>query len=182
MGGGRTMPIEIQQKQPDHYLSTVTTPRGVSTQGFDGKSGWSLRGGKAAPLEAKQLAEILKEADLFFPSHVQDRFAKLTVLGRESVDGHETFTVAAKGADGSREILSFDAVSGLLVRRLAFGHTVLGRTSAETTYSDFRSVDGVQVPFKIVSRAPRSAQVTTFSEIKQGVTVDDAVFKMPVVK
>ena len=182
MGGGRVMPLEIQQKAPDRYLQSLTTPRGAMIQGFDGHSGWSSRGGKAAPMEAKQLAEIRKDADLRFPAHIKERFDKLTVLNRETVDGREAFTVAAKRADGSREMLSFDAATGLLVRRLAFDTTVLGRTSVETTYQDYRSVEGLMVPFKLITRSSHAAQVTTFSEIKQGVPVDDAVFQMPASK
>jgi hypothetical protein len=182
MGDGRVMQLEIRQKAPDRYLHTLATPRGVMIRGFDGHTGWSSRGGKAGPMEAKQLAEIRKEADLRFPAHIQQRFAKLTVLGRESVDGHEAYTVSAKGSDGSHEILSFDAATGLLARRLTFDTTILGRTSKETTYQDYRSVDGLKVPFKLITRSPRAAQVATFSEIKQGVPMEDAVFKMPASK
>ncbi len=181
-GGGRVMPLEIQQKASDHYLQNLTTPRGAMLQGFDGRTGWSSRGGKPGPMEPKQLAEIRKEADLYFPAHIKERFDKMTVLNRESVDGHEAFTVIAKRMDGSREILSFDAATGLLVRRLAFDTTVLGRTSVETTYQDYRKLDGVMVPYRLITRTPHAAQVTTFTEIKQGVAVDDAVFAMPASK
>lgn len=182
MGGGRVLPLEIQQKAPDRYLQNLTTPRGAMLQGFDGRAGWISRGGKAGPMDPKQLAGLRKEADLHFPAHLKERFDKVTVLGRETVDGHEAYTVSAKGADGSHEILSFDASTGLLARRLAFAATVLGRIPEETTYEDYRKVDGVMAPFKLTVRSPRSIQVTTFSEIMQGVAVDDAVFKMPASK
>ncbi len=182
LGGGRVMALEIQQKAPDRYLQSLSTPRGLMLQGFDGRAGWTSRGGKVAPAEPKQLAEIRQEADLHFPAHIKERFDKLTVLARESVDGHDAFTVAAKGADGSHELLSFDAATGLLTRRLAFETTVLGRTSVETTYQDYRSVDGLMVPFKLITRSTHAAQVTTFTEIKQGVPVDAAVFQMPTSK
>ncbi len=181
-GGGRTMALDIQQKAPHQFVQTLTTPRGALVQGFDGTAGWVSRAGKAAPMAPKQVADIRREADLAEPAHLQERYAKLTVLGRESVDGHEAFAVAGKRADGSRAILYFDATTGLLTRRLAFDITVLGRTSEETTYQDYRSVEGVMLPFKLITRTPHAAQVTTFSEIKQGVPVDDAVFKMPAAK
>ncbi len=182
LGGGRVLPLEIHQKAPDRYLQSLTTPRGALVQGFDGRTGWNARGGKVSPMEARELADVRKDADLRFPAHIKERFDKLTVLNRESVDGHEAYVVAAKRTDGSREILSFDAATGLLARRLTFDTTVLGRTSEETTYQDYRSVDGLMVPFKLITRSPHAAQTTTFSEIKQGVPLEDIVFQMPASK
>lgn len=176
-GPGRTMQLEIAQK-PGMRAVTQTTPRGAMKQAFDGTGGWTLRAGKTQPMDAKQIAQARIDADLALPLHLKEHYPSLMVLGRELVDGKETFAVAAKAKDESRLILSFDAATGLLVRRLSFVSTPLGIQSSETTWSDFRPVDGVQVPFKVVNRNAHGASVTTFSEIKAG-PVDDAVFKAP---
>ncbi len=177
-GGGRSVALEIAQK-PGKRAVTQTTPRGVAKQAFDGTSGWMQRGGKTTPMDPQQFPQARLDADLAPPLHVKAHYPSLTVMGRESVDGREAIAVAAKTAGESRLILSFDAATGLLVRRLAFTATPLGRMTAETTWSDFRPVDGVQVPFKAVNRNAHGASVTTFSEIKAG-PVDDAAFKAPV--
>lgn len=177
-GGGRTMALEVVQQQGKRAV-TQTTPRGSMKQGFDGTAGWSSRAGKTTPMDAKQVAQARVDADLALPLHLKAHYPMLIVMGREVVEGKEAVTVAAKATDESRLILSFDAATGLLVRRLAFLPTPLGRLSSETTWSDFRAVDGVQVPFKVISRGPHGASVTTFSDIQQGVALDDAVFKAP---
>lgn len=177
MGPGRTMQLEIAQK-PGQRAVTQTTPRGAMKQGFDGTAGWAQRGGKTTPMDPKQLAQAKVDADLALPLHVKEHYPSLMVLGREMVDGKEAISVAAKARDESRLILSFDAASGLLVRKLSFTATPLGIQSSETTWSDYRAVDGVQVPFKVVNRNAHGASVTTFSEIKAA-PVDDAVFKAP---
>jgi hypothetical protein len=147
-------------------------------QAFDGTGGWMQRGGKTSPMDAKALPQARIDADLALPLHVKEHYPSLTVMGREPVDGKEAIAVAAKAKDESRLILYFDTATGLLVRRLAFSPTPLGRLSAETTWSDFRAVDGVQVPFKTVNRSAHGASVTSFSEVKAA-PVDDAVFKAP---
>lgn len=177
MGPGRTMQLEIAQK-PGQRAVTQTTPRGALKQGFDGTAGWAQRGGKTTPMDARQVAQAKVDADLSLPLHVKEHYPSLMVLGREMVDGKEAISVAAKARDESRLILSFDAASGLLVRKLSFTATPLGIQSSETTWSDYRAVDGVQVPFKVVNRNAHGASVTTFSEIKAA-PVDDAVFKAP---
>ena len=176
-GGGRSVALEILQK-PGMRAVTQTTPRGVAKQGFDGRAGWTARGGKTTAMDPQQFPQARLDADLALPLHVKAHYPSLTVMGRESVDGREAIAVAAKTAGESRLILSFDAATGLMVRRLAFTATPLGRMGAETTWSDFRPVDGVQVPFKAVSRNAHGASVTTFSEIL-ATPVDDAVFKAP---
>lgn len=176
-GGGRTAQLEIVQK-PGMRAVTQTTPRGSMKQGFDGTAGWVQRAGKVTPMEARQLAQARIDADLALPLHLKEHYPSLMVLGRERVEGKEVFAVAAQTRDGARLILHFDAASGLLVRRTAYAPTPLGIQSTETAWSDFRAVDGVQVPFKVVNRNAHGASVTTFSEIKAA-PVDDGAFKAP---
>ncbi len=57
----------------------------------------------------------------------------------------------------------------------------LGDMSIETTFSDYRDVDGVKVPFTIRYSAIDTYDSWTrkFTEIKRNVVVDDALFKAP---
>ncbi|HJU83925.1 MAG TPA: c-type cytochrome [Holophagaceae bacterium] len=178
LGGGRTLALEVLQAEGRQH-STLTTPRGTLTEVFDGKQGWTLRGGKAEPVEGSDATLLAMEADLQLPLHLAARFPSLTVLGKDTVDGKDAITVAAKADDGTRALLAFDAASGLLVRRTTFTATPLGRMAEETTWQDFRAVDGLQVPFKAVNRSPERATVATFSEIQPGAAVDPALFKRP---
>ena len=43
----------------------------------------------------------------------------------------------------------FDVQSGLLVRRVDLTRTALGDDPEQTDYEDYRTVDGVKLPFKI---------------------------------
>ena len=53
-------------------------------------------------------------------------------------------------------------------------------TEMESNYSDFRDIDGVEQPFKIViSTNGEVAQDITFSEIEINPEVDDAAFAKP---
>ena len=105
--------------------------------------------------------------------------AMLTVAGRDQMEGREVIALAAKRADGSAATFYFDAETGLLARRLSYSSTPLGRLAHETSWQDYRAVDGVKVPFKVIARGPHSASITTFTEVKQGEPVDDASFRMP---
>jgi hypothetical protein len=46
------------------------------------------------------------------------------------------------------------------------------------TFSDYRAVDGVMIPYKTVTSTPSMGDVVTYlKEIKHNVTIDDAKFK-----
>ncbi len=179
MGGGRTATLEVIHKAPGRMTSTLTSPRGTSRQGVDGNQGWSFRGGKTSAMEPRQLAQAKFEADLALPLHLKQHFPTLQVVGRDLFEGREVVVMTAKAQDGTGTTFSFDAGTGLLVRRLTYTSTPLGRLAQETQWQDYRAVEGVQVPFKVVARGPHGAQVTTFSEIRQGDPVEDGRFVKP---
>lgn len=179
LGGGRTQTLEIVHKAPGMMARTQTSARGTFAQAFDGVAGWNARNGKANLMDAHQLPQVRFEADLALPLHFKDHFPSLTVAGRDRIDGQDVIAVAAKAKDGAAATFFFDATTGLLVRRLTFTSTPLGRLMNETTWQDYRAVDGVQVPFKVLARGPHGANVTTYSEVTQGAPVEDSVFRMP---
>jgi len=52
------------------------------------------------------------------------------------------------------------------------------KTPVSETYSDYRAVDGVMIPFKTTSMNPgMGAGVVYAKEIKHNVTIDDTAFK-----
>ncbi|HJV22137.1 MAG TPA: c-type cytochrome [Holophagaceae bacterium] len=179
LGGGRTQSLEVVHKAPGMMRSTLTSPRGSFQQAFDGTAGWNARNGKANPMDPHQVAQARFDADLALPLHFKDHFPTLTVAGRDQIEGREVIALAAKAADGTAATFYFDAETGLPVRRTSYSSTPLGRLAHETSWQDYRAVDGVKVPFKIIARGPHSASITTYSEITAGAPVDDAIFRMP---
>ena len=56
---------------------------------------------------------------------------------------------------------------------------VRDRAILETLYEDVREVDGVKIPFKVRSVLPQFEFIITTSEVKNNVTVEDAMFAKP---
>ena len=179
MGGGRTQALEVVHAAPGRMVSTSTSARGTFRLGFDGTAGWAARNGKVNALEGAPLVQARFDADLALPLHLQTHYPSLTVAGRDQIDGREVIAVAAKAPGGPATTFYFDAETGLLTRRLAFTRTPLGQLVHETTWQDYRAVDGVKVPFKVIARGPHNASVTTFSEITAGAPVEEGIFRMP---
>jgi len=87
------------------------------------------------------------------PLLLTDTYAGLRVTGHATVDGAGAVEVTGTRA-GATHRLYFSDETGLLVRRADEIDTPLGQVPEHYTFADFRAVDGVAVPRRIVwSRA-----------------------------
>src|SRR5262249_2580066 len=52
-------------------------------------------------------------------------------------------------------------------------------TDVETWYMDYRNIDGVMTPFFINTKTASGITTTIYTQLKNNVAIDDAIFKMP---
>lgn len=179
---GEAWTMEITQKAPDKYLSISDTPGGIVTQGFNGSVGWVKSSSGQRPLSGAALAQLKRQADLQRELKLREQYPRMTVVGKENLADREAWVVEAFMPEQRRERLFFDAQSGLLLRRVALTRTALGDDPEQTDYEDYRAVDGVKLPFKIiVSYLDDNHYGTTriVSEVRQNLTIEDAKFNAP---
>lgn len=177
-----TWTAEIYQKAPDKYLSVTTTPDGVVTQGFNGSAGWVKSASGQRALSSAAIAQVKRQADLQQELKLKERYAKLTVTGKEKLADREAWVIEALTPEQRRERLFFDTQMGLLLRRVALTRTALGDDPEQTDYEDYRAVDGVKLPFKItVSYLDDNHYGTAriVNEVRHNLTVEDAKFDPP---
>lgn len=75
--------------------------------------------------------------------------------------------------------LYFDQQSGLLMRFMRFANSPLGVNPSQMDYTDYRDVDGVQIPFRMTISEPEISSTIQFSEVQQNVPIDAAKFAKP---
>ena len=179
-----TWTAEIYQKAPDKYLSMMTTPNGVISQGFNGAVGWVNTSAGQRMMSNAALAQVKRMADLQQDLKLKERYPKMTVVGKEKVADREAWIIEALTDEGRRERFFFDAQNGLLLRRVALTRTALGDDPEQTDYEDYRLVDGVKLPFKItVSYLDDNHYGTArvISAVKQNMAIEDAKFDPPAI-
>jgi len=84
----------------------------------------------------------------------------------ERLDDRDVY--AAEVRDGSRTTTYyFDKSSGLLLRRFSTRETILGPLPEQTDFADYRNIDGVQLPFTIITSdgAPFATTTRTFTSV-----------------
>ena len=177
---GREMPVEIYEKSPGKSLTVIHLPDGDNATGFDGSQGWlAFPHRPLLSMSGSELEDARVEADLQLPLHLKEMFRDLRAARPETINGHDTYQLVAFVSKQPRARLYFDQRSGLLLRLLLYAGTPLGPNPTRTDFDDYRTVDGVQVPFRRVTARPSGRFTIQLSEVKQNVNIDDAKFTKP---
>lgn len=119
-------------------------------------------GGATQDLDGERAKGV---AELYLPMKVPGDPAQMHMAGLATIDGHEAYEV-----ESGRRTYFFDVESGLLLRRIITTETVLGPMPEQADFGDYRSVEGVQVPFMIRTSDAAAYDTATrrFSEVIYG--------------
>jgi hypothetical protein len=178
--GGHEISVDIFDETPAQRTTVMHLPNGDNVTAFDGKQGWTAAPGhpvRGMPASEIELAKM--DADLQFPLHVKQTFGELRAARPEKIGDRETYQLVALTNDQPRLRLYFDQQSGLLVRAVRYLDSPLGLNPVRLDYSDYRAVDGVQVPFRWMVARPGGQFTIQAMEVKQNVPIDHGKFARP---
>ena len=172
---------EIYEKAPNKQLSITDAPNyGVVRFGFNGTVGWQDTPQTGLQdLTGGQLAATRRNADFYRDIKLQELYPKMTGKGKESVNGHDAYVVEATPPEGAAELMYFDVGSGLLVRAQGQAEGPNGTVTIESTFDDYREVDGIKIPFVIHQSMGDFGFTIRLTEVKHNVPIEDAKFDKP---
>ncbi|MEO6588126.1 MAG: hypothetical protein ABIP06_02250 [Pyrinomonadaceae bacterium] len=154
---------------------------GELIEAYDGTTAWSVN-----PIQGNrdktgiELAQAKLSSDFYRDINLDKLYPKMEVRGIEKVGDSETYVVAATPDGGlETETFYFDTKTGLLLRADATLVTPEGKMATKVFYEDYRDIDGIKMAFKTRSILPQFEIISTFTEIKNGVEVDDKMFSKP---
>lgn len=143
----------------------------IMKQKFDGKTGYAEQQGRKTEMTADEIAEKQKEKGLFPETYLSEDAVSLVSL--ISVNGSDAYKIKVAGKNVSYRY--YDATSFMLIRTEVSQEARGQKITQITDISDYRSVNGIQMPHKKVITA--GPQIITFdaSEIKinEGVSKKD---------
>jgi hypothetical protein len=172
---------EIDEKAPDkQYMATDAPNFGLVRRGFNGAVGWEdnpqtgLR-----DVTGSELAAMKRDADFYRAIKLKDLYPKMTLKGKESVNGHDAYVIEATPPDAPPDTMYFDADSGLLLRTQREAEGPYGKVTVDATFDDYREVDGIKLPYVMRFSMGDFAFVIKLTEVKHNVPIDDAKFDKP---
>jgi len=179
VGSGEAGSLELYLAAPDRGTSSTYFPGDTPVvRGFDGEKGWVVTADDGPQdVTGDDLVPLKREFDFYRDVNLLKVFPQMAYAGTEVVDGRSASVTEAKLKSGGTEKFYFDSQTGLLVRRDTPAPESGG--IRQTTYSDYRSVDGIQYPFKVHITHPEFEVVIEYTEIRHDVPIDGSKFSKP---
>jgi CubicO group peptidase (beta-lactamase class C family) len=182
---------EISARAPnltasDMRLKALGKQIGTIVGYFDGDNGGEVVSfGPEEIYTGRRLEDIRNGADFYDVLNWKKNYKTITVKRLSKVGDEEAYVVERKGEKGTPVTDYVSTKSFLILKRES---VVVSDTSGvelpqTQTFSDFRSVDGVMVPFTSTSNNIANGDIIIrVKDLKWNVEIPDAVFKKPVKK
>jgi photosynthetic reaction center cytochrome c subunit len=202
-GGGR---VRIFAKFPDLRATAIDFPespdRGISVRSYNGREGWlvtpltvlgeyQLTGSEldGAKLDAQlafpgQIKQVLTNLRVSMPATISDLPGPSSQASKDvsmvAVDQDRLVNVVqGTGPRGTLATLYFDKESALLLRVVRYGKSPIGRVPTQVDYADYRDVDGIKMPFRMIFAWTGGRDAIQLSEVQTNVPIDADKFGRP---
>ena len=173
-------PIDIYTK-PNERSAIVHDKLGDISWISDGRNAWHVEPANIVTLTTYTGAELdgaKLDANVLFPAQLKSSFAQWRV-GYTTIDDKDVMVLQGMNPGKSPVKLFFDKASGLLVRTVRYSQTPIGIVPSQVDYSDYRPVNGVQVPFKWLLTWTDGQSTIELNNVQANVTIDAAKFNKP---
>jgi outer membrane lipoprotein-sorting protein len=181
------LPIRLELKRPHMSRLEVTFKNEAAVQTFDGRNGWKLR-----PYTGRHEVEPLTVAELKAVSHQDEldgalidyaaKGSRVELEGMDKVDGRNAYKLKLTGKDGDVRQLWVDAKTYLDVQIAAAPQHIGGKLRQVTTrLRDYRSVDGLMIPFVLETAVEGTSNVEkiAFDKVALNPPLDNQRFAKP---
>jgi zinc protease len=176
--------MESYAAAPGKFSTTVVLAGfGTVRDVYDGERGWeSSAMSGVRELAGTELAVLRRQAMFNSDAEWRETWGKVQLLGKVALDGRDVYVVTLAPKDGVSGDLRnyYDAETGLLVRTDSTLETAAASIPVITTYSDYRVVDGVKLPFVTEQQAPTGKIKVTATSTIFNTAIDDSHFAKPV--
>lgn len=182
---GMEFPFTLIQARPNKQKMTVDIQGSQLVEAFDGTTAWTINpfvGGttptKKSDEETKEAAKQLFEDKLV---NYKKKGHKVSLEGRETIEGVNTMVVKLSTAEGDDYFYYFDPENHvpIMVKSFVTSGEMKG-TAVEQYLGDYQEVSGMKMPHSMTTKV--SGQVLmnlTFKSIEVNVPVNDSEFKFP---
>ena len=95
------------------------------------------------------------------------------------MEGKDAYAIRLTPTNGKPLVQYFDTQTNLMVRMDMISEGPQGTLPIESYFSDYRTVDGMKIPFQMRQKVAATELLTTVTEIKNNLPVTDAKFAKP---
>lgn len=184
---GMEGPFTMVKKRPGLFKVEFTIGGMTGTQAYDGKGGWMMMpflGQKEpGPMTGDMLAVMKEQSDFDGPFiDYAKKGNKVELLGKADAGGSPAYKLKLTTKDGQESTVYLD-VTTYLESKIEAKRKMQGQdVDTETILGNYRTVEGLMLPFSVQSKMSGTpgGQTFTFEKAEINPAIDDAAFHMPV--
>lgn len=173
---GQTITLISKQKAPNKMRQEVKAGGMDQIIIFDGAKGVMNVMNQKIDVKDKELEALNIEANMDFILNLDSLGIKLSYEGIDKVNGKDAYKIKMTLPSGLNWYVLFDTESGLKVEELRDIPTQKGTVQQSIIYDDYKDVDGVKYPFKIIQSVGGQSVDVTVSSIKVNKGLSDDLF------
>jgi zinc protease len=167
---------------PDRFRIETKTPKGLVTQGFDGRFAWlkdpaglhAVSDGFVRDAKANLRREVIALLVAAKDGALNTRL----LPDVRDVLGKTNHAIELSARDLNPVVLQIDPASGLIAKETFVADTP-SRPVIEEEFSDYRPVDGVQIPFRATRRTAGQTVDRRVVSISINEPIESALFSRP---
>jgi outer membrane lipoprotein-sorting protein len=186
-GAGADGPFLVELERPRKMHIEITIQGQTLIRSYDGKStGWILNpfieNKGVQPMSAEDISNISDESDFDGPLVDYKQKGNLIALaGKEDVEGKSAYRLKLTNKKGEMRSYLFDAESFRLIKWEGTRKVGDKEVPWESSFQDYREVEGLQFAFEIDSEAPGTGQAQKIiaDKIEVNPQIDESHFGKP---
>ena len=181
LGAGVVLGLTVYNASPANLYTVVESEAtGRIETGVSDGVAWensALRG--ALVKDGIERDDALRDAIFDRIAHWTQHLKSAECVGTTDVNGKPAYRVVATPKSGSPQTLYFDGTSGLLVRIETTVTTAGGALSVVAEPGDYRTVDGITMPFTSRLKVMGQERVVTVEKVEHNVAMPADRFALP---
>src|SRR5467141_5016064 len=176
---GKSGTYTLDTKLPNRYYSELLVGEKNVIEAYNGKSAWHQNpAGELGTLVGAEGMQLEAAAQYYNSRLLNLKKNKITLalVGHAQVRGKDALQLEVTTATGVKRQVFFDAQTHLIAKEAA----TVGGVEEEILYDDYRTVDGVKLPYKIeLHRGNNKFDISVTRAVING-TVGERVFDFPI--
>jgi len=176
---GMDLKVTIILKEPNKLYSFIDAGQAFQQKTvFDGVKGKITTMGQEKEITGEALEAIKLQADIHADLDYAKAGIKTELTAVETINNSDTYKVILTLPSGTKMTQYYDIKSGLMVRQVSTLSTPQGSFNQTMDFDDFRDLNGLKYPYKIVQNVgPQTIDLTTTS-IEVNTNPSDTLFEV----
>jgi hypothetical protein len=178
-GDGKAGTYTLDTKLPNRYYSELLVDEKNLIEAYNGKSAWHQNAaGELGTLVGPEGMQLEAAAQYYNSRLVNPKKNKMTMalVGHAQVHGKDTLQLEVTTATSVKRQVFFDPQTHLIVKEAA----TVGGVEEVILYDDYRTVDGVKLPYKIELHRGSDAYDISVTRVVINGAVGERVFDFPI--